>query len=608
MGNPVLDMDMNTITLNPTEVILRAGTFYDVRLRGRATGADAAADFRVTSDRADTGIGIRSGFVASGSSNPNTNRYWGWSVNGVGHTNNSARVRSTAPVGTTLADGQHRQWIRWGDSRTNRTREAWIQFTGTPTADTTLTLQIVNSSLFSSGTLPTRAQNQTPTATFSATVTNNGVASASVATGTSTTARTIAVGASEVYPLGTNSSGSLTGSWVNVTPFTVTPTGSTPTGTGISLSTTALTNGSLSAIRLNTVTAPPTGTLYTHTISNSLELTEEIANAASTLGFTTAGNGYLNLSSTDNAARSASRTTMTISCWVKKSWIGSGAGVNAEGEPILSSANDSNNYTEIRLSTPTTAGGPTNASIRLLHRDNGTANIDVRTVDGQEFDWNEWTHVVVAVDTTQATPADRVKIYLNGILKEGSDLQTATYPSLNKGLDWEGTIHTDGLRIGDNNIGNEFSGNIADFYYIDNQQLNATAFGTTNQTIWIPSNYTGTMNTASFHSDFSDANNLGADTTANNIDFTTVSCNFNVPRGSGPTITQASAQQSPNTPTNNIPNLLGADDVNSSSNVRFLNNGYTLAGPSGVTNNGQLVSTSGIFEDCLLYTSPSPRD
>ena len=439
------------------------------------------------------------------------------------------------------------------------------------------------------------------TSTFQATVTNNGLAAASVATGTSTTARTIAVNASEVYSLGTNSSGSLTGSWVNVTPFTVTPTGSTPTGTGISLSTTALTNGSLSAIRLNTVTAPLTGTLYTHTISNSLELTEEIANAASTLGFTTAGNGYLNLSAADNTARSASRTTMTISCWVKKSWIGSGAGVNAEGEPILSSANDGNNYTEIRLSTPTTAGGPTNASIRLLHRDSGTANIDVRTVDGQEFDWNEWTHVVVAVDTTQTISTDRVKIYLNGVLKEGSDLQTATYPSLNKGLDWEGSIHTDGLRIGDNNIGNEFSGNIADFYYIDNQQLTATDFGTTNQTIWIPADYTGTMNTASFHLDFSNASNLGNDTSSNNIDFTTVSSNFNVPRGSGPTITQASAQQSPNTPTNNIPNLLGADDVNSSSNVRFLNNGYTLAGPSGVTNNGRLVSTTGIFEDDRRY-------
>ena len=638
--------DSSSFSGNSGTTMLIAGNYYDFQVQARATNSLARSNVALLlqSDRADTGISITSS-VGSNGNNPNQFNRWARDANEDGTYEDV--LNSTAPVGETLRVGRVLQYRSDGDSTSgNYNVDARIRVTGTPSANTLLTwsnggfnqgLSLQQSApvagrqaltiadqgsaavtsftnntgedLTIEGTTIANGATGTPiisgtvdiTTRYQAAVTNNGLATASVATGTSTTARTIAVNASEVYPLGTNSSGSLTGSWVNVTPFTVTPTGSTPTGTGISLSTTALTNDSLSSIRLSTVTAPPTGTLYTHTISNSLELTEEIANAASTLGFTTAGNGYLNLSSTDNAARSASRTTMTISCWVKKSWIGSGAGVNAEGEPILSSANDSNNYTEIRLSTPTTAGGPTNASIRLLHRDNGTANIDVRTVDGQEFDWNEWTHVVVAVDTTQATPADRVKIYLNGILKEGSDLQTATYPSLNKGLDWEGTIHTDGLRIGDNNIGNEFSGNIADFYYIDNQQLNATAFGTTNQTIWIPSNYTGTMNTASFHLDFSDAANLGNDTSSNNIDFSTVSSNFNVPRGSGPTITQASAQQSPNTPTNNIPNLLGADDVNSSSNVRFLNNGYTLAGPSGVTNNGQLVSTSGIFEDDRRY-------
>ena len=617
------DPELDTAT-DPMVLTLRAGMFYDFEIEHERNSQSPQPFLEVTPSRADAGIVITSGTSGSGGTSSSNRRRWFIIQDPDDATNERGVTSGTFAQSNgerTLPDYWFRQYYRWPSTSSTRSLGVTMRFTGTPSADTVLTLSYPNGAAsfrgFNNPTEPpggggtggtnpgtrldTTAIRQAPTATFSATVTNNGLAAASVATGTSTTARTIATGASEVYSLGTTSSGSLTGSWVNVTPFTVTPTGSTPSGTGISLSTTALTNGSLSSIRLSTVTAPPTGALYTHTISNSLELTEEIANAASTLGFTTAGNGYLNLSAADNAARGASRTTMTISCWVKKSWIGSGAGINAEGEPILSSANDGNNYTEIRLSTPTTAGGPTNASIRLLHRDSGTANIDVRTVDGQEFDWNEWTHVVVAIDTTQATSTDRVKIYLNGVLKEGSDLQTATYPSLNKGLDWEGTIHTDGLRIGDNNIGNEFSGNIADFYYIDNQLLTATDFGETNQTIWIPSNYTGAMNTASFHLDFSDAANLGNDTSSNNIDFTTVSSNFNVPRGSGPTITQASAQQSPNTPTNNIPNLLGADDVNSSSNVRFLNNGYTLAGPSGVTNNGRLVSTSGIFEDDRRY-------
>ena len=223
----------NPVTVNPNYIVLLADTFYDVRIRHRRTGVNIRVDLSVTSDRADSNVAVSSGVVLSGSSNANTNRYFGWSLDGVGSTDNSARVRNTAPSGTTLVDGSHRQWGRYNDGN-NRTQEAWVQFTGTPTADTRLTI-----SRGGSGTLQDLiVQRQTPAAQFSATVTNNGVATASVATGTSTTARSIATGASEVYPLGPTSSGSLTGSWVNVTPWTATGEATltvTPSGTGITV-------------------------------------------------------------------------------------------------------------------------------------------------------------------------------------------------------------------------------------------------------------------------------------------------------------------------------------------------------------------------------------
>ena len=44
-------------------------------------------------------------------------------------------------------------------------------------------------------------------------------------------------------------------------------------------------------------------------------------------------------------------------------------------------------------------------------------------------DPSAWYHILISIDTTQATASDRVKMYINGELE--TSLQTATYPSLN---------------------------------------------------------------------------------------------------------------------------------------------------------------------------------
>ena len=51
-------------------------------------------------------------------------------------------------------------------------------------------------------------------------------------------------------------------------------------------------------------------------------------------------------------------------------------------------------------------------------------------VTTQKFrDPSAWYHIVIALDTTQSTASDRVKIYVNG--EQVTSFSTATYPSQN---------------------------------------------------------------------------------------------------------------------------------------------------------------------------------
>ena len=50
------------------------------------------------------------------------------------------------------------------------------------------------------------------------------------------------------------------------------------------------------------------------------------------------------------------------------------------------------------------------------------------------WDPHAWYHIVVAIDTTQATASDRVKIYING--EQETDLNSSTYPDQDSSLNF----------------------------------------------------------------------------------------------------------------------------------------------------------------------------
>ena len=195
-------------------------------------------------------------------------------------------------------------------------------------------------------------------------------------------------------------------------------------------------------------------------------------------------------------------------------------------------------------------------------------------------DFNAWYHVVLRVDTTQATAANRVRIYVNGVQAPIEKDNLSTIPQ-NRDTQINGTTVTE---IFNNQARNRsLKGYLADVYMIDGQSLDPTYFAyTESQTgIWRPKKYTGTYGTNGFHLEFKDnsgttATTLGKDTSGNGNHWTPG--NFSVSAGAGNDSVE-------DTPTNNFCTMNSIDRDSSvtasDGNLKVSNNNQVWAGLKG---------------------------
>jgi len=211
-----------------------------------------------------------------------------------------------------------------------------------------------------------------------------------------------------------------------------------------------------------------------------------------------------NLSTTFSSA--GNRRTFTISAWVKRGNIADdhtlfGQGGTSSGNPrgVLFFAN----------------------SLRFTNNTSGSStDTDVET-NAKTRDPSAWYHAVVAVDTTQGTAANRVKLYLNG--EQQTDLANSTYPDQNFEMGWNNNVlHTVGRYP--NNDAYHMDGYISEFYFIDGTQYAASNFGETNDNgVWIPKDAKDdlTFGTNGFYLQFqqtgtgTNSSGMGADTSGN---------------------------------------------------------------------------------------------
>ena len=147
----------------------------------------------------------------------------------------------------------------------------------------------------------------------------------------------------------------------------------------------------------------------------------------------------------------------------------------------------------------------------IVQNMSGAAN-DWQVVTSQLFrDPSAWYHVVLSVDTDQATDTNRVKVYVNGTQ---ASFSSASYPALNADQDfgsafrqWVGVNRTDA-----GGLNGYFDGYLAEINFIDGTALDPTSFGETNADgVWIPKAYTGSYGTNGFYITGEDSTFLGQD-------------------------------------------------------------------------------------------------
>lgn len=137
-------------------------------------------------------------------------------------------------------------------------------------------------------------------------------------------------------------------------------------------------------------------------------------------------------------------------------------------------------------------------------------------------DVSAWMHIVVAEDTTQGTASSRIRIYVNG--SEITDFAIETDPTQNNSSAYNtAATHTIGT-YAVSPSGYYLNGYLAEFVFIDGQQLTPTSFGEFDEdspTIWKPKDVSGlTFGNNGFHLDFENASSLGADVSGNGNNFT----------------------------------------------------------------------------------------
>ena len=145
---------------------------------------------------------------------------------------------------------------------------------------------------------------------------------------------------------------------------------------------------------------------------------------------------------------------------------------------------------------------------------------DVKSLSSDQLfrDVSAWQHIVVAVDMTldnESTNSAKVKLYVNGeYLSPLFGLATVQFQPINQDTVVNTTAEH---RIG-RESGNYFSGYMADFYFIDGEQLDCGHFGEPdpdNDNIWIPKKYHGTFGSNGYFLEFKNAASMGTDTSGN---------------------------------------------------------------------------------------------
>ena len=264
---------------------------------------------------------------------------------------------------------------------------------------------------------------------------------------------------------------------------------------------------------------------------------------------------------TRTPSSAGNRKTFTISAWVKRTEIGDTTSIFS-----AHSADSTSGHFVFRVTNNDQVGwsrwSEDSYSTRLIR------------------DVNGWYHFVLAVDTTQATASNRIKLYVNGV-QETSFATGPNYPNQNTDLPVNNTNKQVVGANGYSSTSNYWEGYMNNFALVDGTALTPTSFGETDSTsgIWKFKSPSGiTWGTNGVHLKMDNSGNLGLDSSGQTNNYTL--------SGNG--------RQAKDTPTNVHAtwNSLSYRNNDSQRYVTFSEGNNTAIGNSS-TNNGNAYSSLG---------------
>lgn len=199
--------------------------------------------------------------------------------------------------------------------------------------------------------------------------------------------------------------------------------------------------------------------------------------------------------------------------WTWSAWIKLGA-YTTSYNPLFAAGASGSAYSAVWF----------NSNSLVIYSYNGATAYWLQTT--QVFrDYSSWQHIVVSVDTTQATSSNRIKLYVNGV--QVTAFSTSTYPSLNYN-DYINSSVAHYIGQYTPALGSiYFDGYITEINFIDGQALTPSSFGSINSTtgVWQPIKYSGTYGTNGFYLNFNDnsaatAAAIGKDSSGNGNNWT----------------------------------------------------------------------------------------
>tara|TARA_R110002012_G_scaffold307609_2_gene513197 strand:- start:1044 stop:2468 length:1425 start_codon:yes stop_codon:yes gene_type:complete len=227
----------------------------------------------------------------------------------------------------------------------------------------------------------------------------------------------------------------------------------------------------------------------------------EVANS---LRFNDGSSDYLN----KTLGTASNRKIFTISYWIKKTTTGIHIPI-VEVASSGGSIGGSENAAQIYFNTSdqltwyeTHGGGVINLSTNRVFRDP-----------------NAWYHIMYAIDTTQGTSTNRLKLYINGVQETSFTSGSGTYPSQN--LESYINSDQDATYIGRTRYNNKyFDGYMCEVVHVDGTAHSPTDLGEFDEDsprIWKPKDVSGlTFGTNGFYLDFEDSSSLGNDAAGSN--------------------------------------------------------------------------------------------